>query len=198
VAAQEVAVRIDCARGIRPVRVLGRDADIAGRRVTANINQLYSGQEKYILLEVEVPASSHRSTRNVATVSVTYANMATNTTDRLTSTVAARFTDVPKLVEREINTDVAVAALTLVANDRSRLAVALRDKGQIEEAKKLLNFNWIELNKYGKKYDSSVLMEQAVVNVKDAEGLEKEEEWQGKRKSMRRDQHNLDAQQTWK
>lgn len=196
VAAQEVVVRIDCARGIRPVRVLGREADIAGRRVTASINQLYSGQEKYILLEVEIPASAPRSVREVATVSVTYANMSTNTTDRLTSTVAARFTDSPKLVESEINTDVAVDALKLVANDRNRLAVALRDKGQIDEARQVLRDNVSELRKYSKKYDSPALEREALRNDVDGDGLEAGR-WKERRKKMRKEQHKIEIQQDW-
>ena len=196
VAAQEVVVRINCARGIRPVRVLGREADIAGRTVTANINQLYSGQEKFVLLEVEIPAFAARSVCEVATVTVTYANMSTSTTDRLTSTVAARFTNSPALVESEIDKDVAVDALKLVANERSRLAVALRDKGQIEDARELLEYNVRELKKYGKKYDSPVLEKEAAVNIKDAKGL-KEKEWNETRKKMRSSQHKTDMQQTW-
>ena len=63
VVAQEIVVRIECARGIRPVRALGREADISGQRVTATLNQLYSEQEKYVLIEVEVPAGASGTTR---------------------------------------------------------------------------------------------------------------------------------------
>jgi hypothetical protein len=41
---------------VRPVRVVGREADIVGQRAYASINELYGSQEKYLLLELEVPA----------------------------------------------------------------------------------------------------------------------------------------------
>jgi Ca-activated chloride channel family protein len=68
VVAQELSVRIDCAEGIRPVRVLGREADITGSTVRVLINQINAGQEKYVLLEVEVPATRASQTREVAAV----------------------------------------------------------------------------------------------------------------------------------
>ncbi len=49
VVAQEVLITINCRKGIRPIKVLGRPADIAGQRVVATINQLYSNQEKYLI-----------------------------------------------------------------------------------------------------------------------------------------------------
>ena len=55
VTAQDVLVRIECAQGTRPVRVLGREAEIVGRKVTVSVNQLYDAREQYILLELEAP-----------------------------------------------------------------------------------------------------------------------------------------------
>ena len=61
VVAQEVTVRITCAPGVRPVRVLGREADITGQTVTAYLSQVYGEQQKYCCskwryLPVTVPA----------------------------------------------------------------------------------------------------------------------------------------------
>jgi len=60
VVAQDVGLTIRCPAGIRPVRVLGRDAEIVGQTVTATLNQLYSNQMKYVLLEVELPPGRGR------------------------------------------------------------------------------------------------------------------------------------------
>src|SRR5687767_7659792 len=54
VVAQEVCVQVKCAEGVRPIRVLGRDAEIVGQDVIVQVNQIYSAQEKSVLLEVEV------------------------------------------------------------------------------------------------------------------------------------------------
>ncbi|HEX4997318.1 MAG TPA: VWA domain-containing protein, partial [Terriglobia bacterium] len=66
VVAQEVTVKITCADGVRPIRVLGREADITGQTVVTYLNQVYGNQEKYVLLEVEVPAGSDQTSRNIA------------------------------------------------------------------------------------------------------------------------------------
>lgn len=52
VVAQDVIVQIKTNNQVKPVRLLGRDGDISGNTVNVKLNQLYSNQEKYILLEV--------------------------------------------------------------------------------------------------------------------------------------------------
>jgi len=184
VVAQEVAVRIRCAAGIRPVRVLGREADIDGETVLTTLNQLYSSQEKYILLEVEVPATPAGRSREVATVTVSYANMATKTTDQLTSTVAVRFTDDPATVAKAENKEVMVAAVEMVATENNKLAVELRDHGKVEEAKKLLKDNVAYLADNATKYNSKRLDRYSQANHEDAQYLD-EANWGEQRKRMR-------------
>jgi len=188
VVAQEVAVKIRCAPGIRPIRVLGREADIDGQTVLATLNQLYSGQEKYLMLEVEVPATASGRSREVATVSVSYANMATLTTDRLASSVSVRFSGNAEVVEKEKNPDVMVPAAELVATHRNEMAVALRDKGKIEEARKLLQDNVAFLNEKAKRYRSERLKVYAGQNGADSRNLEGAN-WQKQRKVMKDWQH---------
>lgn len=66
VAAQDLRVRVECADGVRPLRALGLDAWISGRVVTATMNQLYAGQERFVLIEVEVPARGADGSFDVA------------------------------------------------------------------------------------------------------------------------------------
>jgi len=196
VVAQEVIVKIECAEGIRPIRVLGREADITGHRVTAMLNQLYSQQEKYILLEVEIPATPVNRTRPVARVQVSYANMQTKTTDELTSTVAARFTRSEEVVEKETNGDVIVAAVEQIATNTNERALELRDKGKIAEAKKLLLANVIYLRRNADKYKSKRLKRYGDRNRDDAGQVEDSGAWQVQRKRMRAGQRYNRAQQT--
>ena len=64
VVAQEVLVKVQCSDGVRPVRVLGREAEISGQTVTVLLNQLYSKQEKYIKVSVRVSKSQELVTTN--------------------------------------------------------------------------------------------------------------------------------------
>jgi len=81
VVAQEVAIDIRTAKGVRPIRVLNLDSEINGQTVIVTMNQLYSEQEKYVLLEVEIPATKAGKSREIAEVKVSYTNMQTHTTD---------------------------------------------------------------------------------------------------------------------
>ena len=184
VCAKEVTITITCAGGIRPVRVLGRDADITGQKVTAVLNQLYSGQEKYLVLEVEVPATAENKTRPIASVSVTYANMATKTSETLTSTASARFTKDAETVAKNENKKVMVSVVVQVAAQTNIDATALRDAGKVEEAKKLLITNGAYLKANGLRYNSLMLMNQSTFNYRNAEELD-DAEWKGTRKAMR-------------
>ncbi len=194
VVAQEVTVRIQCAPGVRPVRVLGRPADIAGQLVAARLNQLYSDQEKYVLLEIETPAAPAGSVQPIATVTVSYHNMETGVTDRLASRLQARFVASREQVEAAVNREVAVDAVQQIANERSREAVRLRDKGQISQAKKLLLFNKQFLQYNARKYKSRALDEFAAEQTESAKNLSGAS-WIKQRKKMRAAQAAVQMQQ---
>jgi len=196
VVAQEVVVKVQCADGIRPLRFLGREGDIAGQVGTVSLNQLISEQEKYLLLEVEVPAGRANAVRDVATVSISYLNMQTKTTDTLTSALAVRFTEDPKAVEKAESREVMTTAVEQIANDNNKLAVALRDQGKVEEAKKVLadNVGFLQMN--ADKYQSERLRTQQKFNddnIGDLEGAK----WNAGRKKMRDDQMQRDVQRSY-
>lgn len=196
VVAQEVAIDIQVSPGVRPVRVLNLDAEINGQRVIVKMNQLYSQQEKYVLLEVEVPATKTGKTLQVAEVKISYSNMQTKTTDRLSSVVSVNFTDSIAEVEQKVNIVVLEACVLQIANGQNQLATMLRDKGDIEGAKRVLVVNGRYLAENAKILDSKVLQLRYVDNVGQAKGLEGAE-WLKTRKMMRRIQFADSVQQAY-
>ena len=196
VVAQEVRVRIDCAAGVRPVRVLGRDAEITGRTVTVLLNQLYGQQEKYVLLEVEVPPMPANRTLSLARVAVSYANMATKATDEISSKVSVSFSDSEAVVEKHINRDVMICVVEQIAILQNKLAVVLRDQGRVKEARERLLSNAVYLRKNAMKYKSKSLREFEIINDEDAKNLD-ERNWDKQRKSMRDEQSSRAGQRGW-
>ncbi len=91
VVAQGVDLNVTIPEGIRPVRVLGNAADINGQSIVSKFAQVYSRQEKFIAIELEVPASESASTRELASVSVSYTNMKTDVKDSLSQGTQIRF-----------------------------------------------------------------------------------------------------------
>lgn len=194
VVAQEVAITINVSPGVRPVRVLGREAEINGQQVIVQLNQLYREQEKYVMLEVELPPTKAGQTRQIAQVDVSYANMETKTTDRLSSTVSVNFDVSDEVVQAKTNAAVMTECVLQIANDRNRLATALRDKGDVEGARKVLKDNADYLAKNADKYKSAKLQQRAADNSGQSKQLD-EKEWAANRKRMRESQHADEMQQ---
>ena len=196
VVAQEVSISIKVGGKVRPVRVLNTDAEINGRRVIVQFNQLYSQQEKYVLLEVEVPPTKANKTLEVAQVEVSYANMETKTTDHLAGSVSVNFDPSEKVVERKTNVEVMTECVLQIANDQNILATALRDKGDVEGAKRVLTKNAEYLYFNGRAYGSVELRRRGETNDVQASSLEGPG-WAGARKMMRQLQHADAAQQSY-
>lgn len=196
VVAQEVTMKIRCADAIRPIRVLGRDADITGQTVTAYLNQIYGNQEKYLLLEVEVPNTRESKSLDLAEVSVTYANMATRSTDKIMRSVSVRFTASERIVEENTNASVMASAVEQMAIEKNKLAVALRDQGKIEEARKVLTDNAGFLRDNAQRYKSEELERYGVANTEDAGKLDSSS-WTQRRKGMYKDQDSRGRQQKY-
>jgi len=186
VVAQEVTIEINCAKGIRPVRSLGRDTEIIGQKVLLTLNQVYGNQMKYLVLEVEVPATAKGKSREIADVRVSYTNMGTKLQERLRSTVTATFTDSKELVKSSGNKKVLAAAARQVASEKSELAMSLRDEGKIEEAKKVLHSNTLYLKEKAGEYESVWLEKDAASNARQAENLAPGK-WEAERKRSKQD-----------
>ena len=196
VIARELTVRIDCAAGVRPIRVLGRRAEINGRQIVTTLNQLYADQEKFVLLEVEVPGRSAGSKLEIATVDVRYANTVSRTTDVLGSRAVVSFSSSYAAVEAGRDKGVLVASVELLANEANKNAVALRDEGRIQEAEAALEANAAFLDKEAERYKSDELRGRAASNRKAKMKLAPSE-WNKQRKVMFDDAYQLDNQQAW-
>ncbi len=196
VVAQEVAIDIRTAQGVRPVRVLNSANEINGQTVIVSMNQLYSEQEKYVLLEVEVPASKAGQSREIAEVKVSYANMLTHSTDRLSCSVSDNFSDSVAVVEKNINVLVCTDCVLQLANEQNILATALRDRGDVEGARRILLVNSRFLKENAAKYKSNILLVRGKDNKVQASNLDTVK-WAKNRKMMRQLQNNDAIQQAY-
>jgi len=116
-------------------------------------------------------------------VDVSYANMQTKTTDRLTSAIAVRFSTDPAFCDARRNDDVLEKSVLLIANDQNQLATQLRDQGKLDEAQSLLisNSRFLEANAI--KLKSDLLKLWCAENLEQAQYLD-DENWNKTRKRM--------------
>ncbi|MFV1981650.1 MAG: hypothetical protein ACC655_10885, partial [Rhodothermia bacterium] len=194
VIAQDVQVTIDLEEGIRPVRVLGRPAQINGQQVTVKLNQLYSDQEKYIVLEVETKPSDAAGEIDIAQVSMSYANMFTQETDELNATVSARITDSEEVVQENIDKPSMVAAIQQQGILNEEKAIVLRDLGKNEEAEEVLRENAAFFDRNAELYEDDRLYAGAD-RSREAIGNLEGARWNQQRKAMRSDHYKGKVQQ---
>jgi Ca-activated chloride channel family protein len=197
VVAQDVEIEVRCHPGIHPIRVIGREADIIGNQVIASINQLYSEQQKYVLLEVEVMPQVDGTNLRAADVSVQYANTVSKSTDTLSANANVAFTQSKKKADESVDRETMEAAVLQVATEQSEKAVQLRDEGKIEEAKEVLENNAEYLRANAATLGSELLEDYGAINEADASKLESEEEWKASRKQMRDKQFENRSQQSY-
>lgn len=196
VAAQEITIEIDCLSGFRPIRVLGREAVIDGRRVTVRYNQLYGGQEKYVLVELAVPEDAGLGERDVADVSVTYSGLTGSTAPTLHSHVSTLVVASPAAAEGGLMKKVMADVATQLATVSSDEAVELRDKGLVEEAKRKLEETASYLDDAATRYAAPALGALAGAKRDEAERVG-EADWGRTRKAMRAESHKTKVQQAY-
>ncbi len=196
VVGRDATLTIDCAPGIRPVRLLGRGGDIVGQQVVVRLNQLYAGEEKFALLEVEIPPGELRGRMPIARVEASYGNLVTQTTDTLQGAVDVGFVATAAEAERARDEAVMVKAIELVANERNRIALLLNDQGKTLEAQKVLRDNAAWLDNNFQRYKAPSLKRLERANNEDASNLEGEN-YRRQRKKMRKRQIEYDMQQMY-
>ncbi|OTP92079.1 hypothetical protein B5S43_12110 [Gilliamella apicola] len=139
--AQDVVITIQLKNGVKPVRLLGRDGVIKGNEITVKMNQLFSNQEKYVLLEVIPDKGKVGQEKTLAQVDLKYDNLLENKTENETQEVRISYTKDKKMVDDAIHQDVLVETeLQKVALENEK-ALELYNQGKRDEAQQLLREN---------------------------------------------------------
>jgi Ca-activated chloride channel family protein len=161
VVARKVVLEIECADGVRPVRIIGREGAIRGRTVEIGLNQLYGGQAKYALLEVEVAAAAADARRDIALARCTYEHALTSEGGSARATAAARFSsheaEVVRSANQAVQADLGANVIALAKDEAVDLAVA----GKTAQAATQMQQRSDELRELGEKYANEELLRQS-------------------------------------
>ena len=193
--AQGVTIHIHCPKGVRPLRMVGRQARISGQDVHASLNQLFRDQTRYLLLEVEVPPASAGKVQRVADVTVDYQDLMAGSQATLRGGTSVTFTNSATTVEQRRNREVAVAVARQIGAEQNEVATALRDEGKIEESREAFRMNFAYLEKEGNKLNESSLKQDAAANYKASENLD-EKGWVRERKQQQELQYKTRTQRS--
>ncbi|MDO5554966.1 MAG: VWA domain-containing protein [Planctomycetia bacterium] len=196
VVAQDVQGTFIPGEEIKVLRCLNRDIDRDDNQITFRWNQLYSAHERYVILEVEVPASSASQERTLGTARISYRNMVSRVTDELSSVAKVRFSDSREECERSVDKEVTQDAALMLANLENARALSLRDAGKVTEAKEVLEKNKQYLNEVAGEIGGSARLKAAAeLNSVQADTIESDDSWTTTgRKAMRAFQGSTNTQ----
>lgn len=196
VVASQVEIQVDCGPGVKPVRILNRQGEIRGSEVVLNLNQVYGGQEQYVIIEVEMEPGHPGEARQAADVSVSYLNLESRKKSRVDGDVRVSFTEAPQEVtdnrDKKTLTDVTLQ----IATDQNDRAIQLREEGKMEEAELILYENAEMLKEASIDLEAPALELYAEENLEDASAVTGED-WEDQKKRMRESQHTNKVQQNY-
>jgi Ca-activated chloride channel family protein len=195
VVAKNVRVNIECPAGVKPLQIIGRDGRIRDRSVELSWNQLYGGQHKHVLLEVEVPSRPDGEALELAVAKATYENPVTRTVEISTGQASARFSADRDQIERSAN--VAVQRdYELNRNAQAQeQAISLADSGKAAEAAQVLDRSAEKLRSLGRRADDEALVKKAEDMERQAANIRRQGMTKKNRKELKTDSYQTIHQQ---
>lgn len=198
VVAQEVVVTIKLQDGVKPVRLLGRDGDILGNNVTVKMNQLYSNQEKYVLLEVVPPKGKESENKLLADVSISYDNLKTHHKDTFNDQVNISYSKSPQAVQAAVKEEIVVDSAIQKANIENTRAIKLLDEGKKDEANKIIQQNAADMDALAISVNTPAAKTKAILGMEANKKLATEVETKdvsSSRKSLKESTYSTEKQQ---
>ncbi len=158
VVARRVVLEIEFPVGVRPLGFVGREGVIRGQRAELTLNQLYGGQEKFALVEVEVTPPESGAESEIARARVSYDDALTQRNTTLTAARSVKFSrDQQAVIDSADHKVQADYAQNVIAVTKDR-AVELVDSGRNDEAAKEMRRQAGELQKMARTYGNESVM----------------------------------------
>ncbi|MFA5899915.1 MAG: VWA domain-containing protein [Hyphomicrobium sp.] len=206
VSARDLTIIIECKAGFVPKRILGRDGNIDGNKIAVKLNQLQAQNERYVVVELEAADVHGEGMADVADVRVTYTDIDSGRPGEVAAKPTVRFSSNGKEIDDGLNKPVMSQVTQQIATEKSEKAVELRDKGDVEGARKVLQENADYIKRTRDALSTGALpAPQASVSAlndleqqnREAAGSLDDDAWGRTRKAMRYDQHKSKVQQAY-
>jgi Ca-activated chloride channel homolog len=196
VVARRVVVTVEFDDGIRPLGFVGREGTIRQQRAEFTLNQLYGGQERFALIEVEVASHAAGTEREIARVAADYENPLTRRAVQATAAGRITFSRDAAAVVASANHQVqADWASNIIAQAKDE-AIALVDAKRPEAAARTLEQRSRELEAIGHLYSNPTVRAMAVANTEEADRIQAEGLSNARRKEYRAASAQTRSQQT--
>ncbi|MBT3668207.1 MAG: VWA domain-containing protein [Opitutae bacterium] len=196
VVARNAVIKIEVQGNAKPLRLIGRDGKIKGNQVEIEIKHLYGGQDKFALLEIEVPEGNHEQCLSLANISVSFNSAKGEERQSRKTKIGCTFSDDEKAVNESVNEDVIVAYVDNQVAEAKDQAIQLADEGRHEEAVRQLKKLNFKIESQNRVWDSSSISQKngqfldEVEELDQAEGLTNEN-----RKAWKSSNYQVQSQQ---
>jgi len=148
IVARRAIVTIEFPEGVRPIRFVGREGSINGQNAGLTLNQIYGGQEKYALIEIETPRARPGTEREIARAQVVFEDAIANKSATLNAASRARFSDDKDAVLKSGNMKLQAEYADNRFAEARQKSIALADAGKPVEAAAALQTEVVAMNAY--------------------------------------------------
>lgn len=196
VVAQDVRIKMEFPKGIRPVRALGREAKFDGQKVTSSIKQLITGIERFVLIEVEVKKDMLESDLDLVKVGINYRSNEGKILEAQ-QVAKVKIADDRQDMEKSVQASVMESVVELIAREQQAMAIKLKDEGKDDKAADLMVKNNAYLKSNARRYRSKKLKVMEDRALKDQAVMKrrgKGKSWSRTRKAMRKRAYSSKAQ----
>ncbi len=172
VTATDVEVIVECAPGVRPLRTIGRDGTLEDGRVSFDIRQLFGGQEKFALVEVEVPAGQAGELRDLVTVRTRYRDAVSGDSGAANTVAQVSYTESVEEVRDNANVEVARAVVDNRLAEAKQQAIVLSDAGQNAQAATVMRELRSDIDSMNNLYQDDTIAQQSSLMEQEAQYLD--------------------------
>jgi Ca-activated chloride channel family protein len=148
IVARRAIITIEFPEGVRPIRFVGREGIIRGQHAELTLNQIYGGQEKYALIEIETPRARTGAEREIARAQIVFDDAIANKSVTLTAITRARFSDDKEVVKQSGNLKLQTEYADNRFAEAREKAIVLADAGNNTAAAEVLKQEVIEMSAY--------------------------------------------------
>ena len=145
VAATKVQLKVRFDEGFVPVQLVGRDGRIADGVVSIDLNQLYGGQEKYVIVKCDAAPGKAGDAREIAKAEVSYVDAVSGGQRTASGVAAVTYSTDAAAVAASVNRNVVKERVFNENALRLEEAIRFADKGDFENAQLNITRNIAEV-----------------------------------------------------
>lgn len=157
VAGKEITIKVICADGVRPVKVIDYEANINQQEITIKYNQIYHQQQKFALIELEVD-EPRLLNGLISKTSIEFKDSTSN--EKLThqSPTLVKSSNQSEEVAKSADQEIYARIFVIEAMERNRQAIQLANQGNLEASNKIFLYNDKAIKKQQEIYSNNDIL----------------------------------------